>query len=227
MDGYLRIGLRSGVILLLAAGLSGCGGGNGPDGRTGRTTTGSTTSTSEGPFPTPTPEPTTTTTHAPEPTEDNPIIGLPSLPIGGDADTDSDDPARQCVDISWIPTTDANPVIPQGYAVEITGARFSAKGFEVIKSGCESSRPNCIGHVMRSGSDQCDLAVRALQDASPEVIVQVGLKGILYCPKSVGMKKCQKFADAVANEPGVTIELNPAPEPTTATDAGTATTSGD
>jgi hypothetical protein len=227
MDGYLRMGLRSGVVLLLAAGLSGCGGGNRPVGPTDTATT----TTSEGPFTTPTPEPTTTTT-VPEPTDDNPIISLPSLPVGGGpVDDTNDGPTRQCVDISWI--SDAQPDIPQGYALEVTGAIFSANGYQVIGSGCGSNSPNCIGYIMRTGKDSCSLAVRTLPDARPNVGAGVALKGILYCPRSVGMKQCQKFADAVAKEHG-TADLS---EPTagtdtetgtdTGTDTGTPTTSGD
>ena len=227
MDGYLPVALRSGVTLLLAAGLVGCGGGEnngGTDPDTETTTT--TTSTSEEEFPTPTTESTTPTTEDPTPTEDSRVLTLASLPIGGNPETDPDDPARQCVDISWIVTTDANPVIPQGYAVEITDAVFSAGGFEVVESGCGSSRPNCIGYIMRVGQDTCDLAVRALPDADPADTVEVGLKGILYCPKTVGLQRCQDFADAVADEPGATIELNDAPEPTTDTGTQTATDTG-
>ena len=237
MDRYLRRGLRSGVVLFLAAGLVGCGGGGGGNGGGDRdtetTTTASTapstttsTTASEEPFPTPTTETPTPTTESPGPTRDRPVLSLPRLPIGGDPETDGDDPARQCVDISWIPTTSANPVIPPGYAVEITDVVFSAAGFEVVESGCGSSRPNCVGHVIRAGPDTCDLAVRALPDADPWATVEVGLKGTLHCPESAGLTRCQEFADAVADEPGVTIELNQAPEPTTDTGTDTPTETG-
>lgn len=224
MDGCLHLGMRRGAALLLVAALTGCsGGGTGgsstTDGSTGSdTSTSSTSSMSSETFSTPTTEDVNPTTGQTGSNSATPIVSLPSLPIGGAAAPDPKDPSRQCVGISWIATTDANPVIPPGYAVEVTGARFSTKGYTVVTSGCGSDSPNCLGYVLRKGKDHCDLAVRTLPSASPDAGATVGLKGILYCPQSVGKKRCGDFAAAVAKEPGVAIELI---EPSAATDSGT------
>jgi hypothetical protein len=124
------------------------------------------------------------------------------------------------VGISWIVTTDAQPVIPAGYAVEVTKAVFSAPGYQVIRSGCGSGSPNCAGAVLRLGKDHCDLAVRTLPNARAGAGATVGLTGILYCPTHVGQQRCDQLAAAIAHEPGVTIGLI---EPE---DTGTGTTTG-
>ncbi|WP_347350974.1 hypothetical protein [Intrasporangium sp.] len=201
-------------IMFAAGALAGCAGP--PPPTSPPATTGSPVTS----FTTPPPEPTTTSspTTASSPGtrgDGGPIVSLPRLPIGGDAVTDEDDPALQCVAVSWIVTKSPYPDIPPGYAVEITGATFSGRGFEVVRGPCGSDAPACVGRIMRAGAIRCSLAVRARPDADPDVTVSVGLKGIAYCP-SAG-QRCRQFVDAVAREPGVTIRLNPPP--------GTATSS--
>lgn len=223
MDGYPRAVLRRGALLLLSALVAGCGALPGPTPQPEPLT--STAETTSETFTSPTTEDTTTTTADPDPDED-PIISLARLPIGG-VSTVGDDPTRQCVGVSWIVTTEANPVIPPGYAVEVRGAVFSAPGFAVVRGGCGTAKPNCLGHIMRVGRDTCDLAVRSLPTADPGVEVKVALTGTLYCPKRVGKAACQRFADAVAKEPGITIPLElPPPSTTTSSGGGTGTASG-
>ncbi|MDN5795927.1 MAG: hypothetical protein L0H79_09280, partial [Intrasporangium sp.] len=202
MNDQLRTALRSGMLLLaptvsLAAVLAGCAGPPPPP--SPQTFTSVTT------FSSPAPEPTTTA--SPTRTRDDvqPVaVSLPRLPIGGDSTTSEADAALQCVDVSWIVTKTDSPDIPPGYAVQVTGATFSDKGFEAVTGACEAAAPACVGRIMRTGSTRCSLAVRALPDADPEVTVRVGLEGTAYCPSGVG-DRCQRFADAVAREPGITI----------------------
>lgn len=223
MDGYPRAVLRTGGLLLLAALMAGCGAVPTPTPQPQPLTSGTQT------FTPPPIEPTTTTTSTQAPVDDDPVISLARLPIGGFATLDEDDPTRQCVEVSWIVNTDANPVIPSGYAVEVTRAVFSGPGFSVVAGGCGTTRPKCLGLIMRAGKDTCDLAVRAGPKAKPNVEVKVGLTGILYCPRKVGKTGCQKFADAVAKEPGVTIPLELPPPPGTSStgpQTGTGTAAG-
>jgi hypothetical protein len=217
MDRYLRLGLRFGVILLVAAGLGGCGGG----GNTPPVTTTS-SSSSEEPFPTPTTEDTSPTTQAPTPTNGTPIVALPRLPIGGASAPDANDPARQCVGVSWI-GADPQTALPPGYAAEITGALFSARGYQVIRAGCGSDSPNCVGYVMRPEKQQCDLAVRTLSTAQPGAGATVSLKGIVYCPQSVGRDRCAQFAEAMSKAPQLSIELIEPVSPETGTGSATDT----
>ena len=56
--------------------------------------------------------------------------------------------------------------------------------------------------------------MRALPGADPEAVVRVGLTGLLSCPADTGAETCERFAEAVAAEPGVTITLDPAPQST-------------
>jgi len=180
--------------------------------------------TPEETFSSPAPEPTQS---LPTPTGKGtvtPSLALPRLPIGGAAEADADE-RRQCVGISWIANVNGSDTFPAGYAVEITRAWFSDKGFEVIKSGCGS--PNCLGHIMRSGSSSCSLAVRALPGADPATSVSVGLKGIMYCPKSVGRTQCRRLIESLdKQQPQHAIPLLPAPEPTAPTDSGTTSETG-
>ena len=206
MDRYMRMGRRFGVVLLLAAGLTGCGPGGGGGGNNGGATTPDNSASSSEDFPTPTTENPSPTTDAPSPTNDTPIVALPKLPIGGASEADASDPTRQCVGISWI---GADPLtsLPPGYAAEITGALFTAPGYQVIGGGCGSDHPNCIGYVMRAGKQNCDLAVRTLSTAKPGAGARVSLKGIVYCPQSVGKQKCENFAVAMSKAPQLSIEL--------------------
>jgi len=207
MDRYMRMGRRFGVILVLAAGLTGCARGSGGAADNGAATTpdNSTSSSSED-FPTPTTENPSPTTDAPSPTNDDPIVALPKLPIGGGSGPDANDPSRQCVEISWI-GADPLPSLPPGYAAEITGALFTAPGYQVIHGGCGLDHPNCVGYVMRPEKQECDLAVRTLPQAKPGAGARVSLKGIVYCPQSVGKQKCANFADAMSKAPQLSIEL--------------------
>ncbi len=214
MDGSRAALSRWGAIILAVV-LGGCGAPLSPSGSSDGTP--ATSVFTDESFSSPPTEPATTTASGASAGSQTPAIRLPHLPVGGSAHTDTEDPRRQCVDVRWAITTNAGPDIRQGYAVEITGAVFSGKGFTAVKAGCASSRPNCLGHILRAGTVECDLAVRALPEADPQATVTVGLKGIVYCPQSVGADGCRRFADAVAKEPQITIPLDPAPDHDTAT----------
>jgi hypothetical protein len=203
--------------------LCGCAGPTPPENPADAPTTSATT---EETFSTPPPEPTAPVSTAPGEANGTPIIALPRLPIGGQATLDPD-AGRQCVEVSWIATVNGDDAFPAGYAVEITRAWFSDKGFEAIRSGCGHDPPNCLGHIMRTGSPSCRLAVRALPGADPAKSVSVGLKGIAYCPKSVGRTGCERFVDSLGSQqPQHLITLLPAPEQPTSTDSSTTPTTG-
>jgi len=177
-------------------------------------------------FSSPPPEPSVSESTATPDGDETPRLSLPRLPIGGAAAPDPDT-GRQCVEISWIATINGEQTFPSGYAVEITRAWFSDKGFEVVRSGCGHGPPNCLGHIVRSGSPTCALAVRALPRADPGRSVSVGLKGVAYCPNSVGRTGCQRFVESLGKQqPQHSIPLLPAPEQTPPTDSSTTPETG-
>ncbi len=206
---------------LVILGVCGCAGPASPEGSIAPVTS----VTAEETFSSPAPEPTESPSTPSGGGKVTPSLALPRLPIGGEAASADADDRRQCVDISWIATINGEDTIPAGHAVEITRAWFSDKGFEVIRSGC--GPPNCLGHIMRSGSSSCSLAVRALPGAEPGTNVSVGLRGIMHCPTSVGRTECRRLVESLdKQQPQHSIELLPVPEPTAPTDSGTTSQTG-
>lgn len=204
MDRCLFTAIRAGAAVLLAGVLTGCtSGGPGPP----TPSTSASTPSTEPTFPSATAENLAPTTEATTSGDTTPMVSLPGLPVGGASAPEASDNSRQCITFAWSGT----PEIPKGYAVEVVGAVFSAPGYEAIRASCEADGPHCIGYVMRAGSTNCNLVVRTLPTANPDVQARVGLKGILYCPKSIGATRCNGLAAAMAKAPGGAQLIGPQP----------------
>lgn len=209
------------VAALATVTACGCAGPESP----GEPVPSTTTVITEETFPSPPPEPTVTDSTAAPGGDETPRLALPRLPIGGVAVPDPDI-RHQCVEVSWIATVNGEQTFPSGYAVEITRAWFSAEGFEVVRSGCGEGSPNCLGHIIRTESPSCSLAVRALPGADPSSSVSVGLKGIVYCPRSVGRARCERFVESLGSQPQHSITLLSQPDQPGPTEATTVPGSG-
>lgn len=198
------------AFTLVACAASGGGGGSTSDGSS------SDQSTSEpGPEPEPTPEdPDPTTPASSSSSNGNPAISVARLPVGGGSELSEDDPALQCAEVSWI--VDNNGEIPRGTAVEITGVRFTPKVFEVVRGGCGSSQPNCVGYIFRSTAQRCDLLVRLVGTIPEETSPSVGFSGLVYCPRN-DSAACRQFVAALGDQQQISVQLTvpPAPEPGT------------
>lgn len=205
--------LQALLALLLASILVACAGSGGGGLATDSST--SDQSTSEpGPEPAPTPEDTDPTTPASSSSNSNPAISVARLPVGGGSALREDDPTLQCAEVSWIANN--NGEIPRGTAVEITSPLFTPNVFKVVRGGCGSSQPNCVGYIFRSTAQRCDLLVRLVgtipQDTSPSV----GFKGLVYCPRN-DSPTCRQFVAALGDQPQISVQLTvpPSPEPET------------
>ena len=214
MDTYRRRPLRALLAVLLACTvawtLAACassdGGGSGSD------TSSSDESTSEPPPTTEDPDPTTPASSSSS--NRNPAISVARLPVGGGSELREDDPTLQCAEVSWI--VDNNGEIPRGTAVELTDVLFTPDVFEVVRGGCGSDRPNCVGYIFRSTAQRCDLLVRLVGTIPEDTGPSVGFAGLVYCPRN-DSQSCQQFVAALGDQNQISVQLTvpPRPEPET------------
>jgi hypothetical protein len=139
---------------------------------------------------------------------DNPSISLPSLPIGGNTteSADPDVPNNQCVDVNWIVDEGSGATLKEGIQVVVTSAIFTPDLFDEADTGCDDSNPSCIGYEFTEDAQACTLAVKPLEGA--ELLDEnpfVALGGIVNC--QLDAEECQAFADAVATEQNLSIDL--------------------
>jgi len=197
--------------LLLAFTLVACagpggggGGGSTSDSRTSEESTSEPEPTSEGTDP--------TTASSSSSSNSNPAISVARLPVGGASELREDDPTLQCAEVSWI--VDNHGEIPRGTAVEITGTLFTPEVFEVVRGGCGTSRPNCVGYIFRSTAQRCDLLVRLVGTIPENTSPSVGFTGLAYCPRN-DSPACRRFVAALGDQQQISVQLTvpPSPEP--------------
>jgi hypothetical protein len=199
--------------LLLAFSLAACApGGGGDDGSTSDTTTSNDTTTEPAPEPEPTTEDPDPTTGSSSSSNGNPSISVARLPVGGGSELREDDPTLQCAEVSWI--VDNKGEIPRGTAVELTKVLFTPNVFKVVRGGCGTSQPNCIGYIFRSAAQRCDLLVRLVGTIPEGTSPSVGFAGLVYCPRN-DSPSCRDFVAALDDQPQISVQLTvpPPPEP--------------
>ncbi|TFV98204.1 hypothetical protein [Orlajensenia leifsoniae] len=158
-------------------------------------------------------EPTTATTGPPpdDGGDDGVAIELAQLPIGGVPTPDPADPARQCIDVSWIAQNADG--IPEGIAISVTGASFIPPIFDVV-DGCAGGAPPCLGYTFDATAQNCVLAVvanGAVFDPQAPDRPRVSLAGSAECdhPDS---EECSAFVAGVQADPNVAISLDFPPQ---------------
>ena len=202
------------LALLLTLTLPACGT---PGGGSGSDTSTSDQSTSEpAPEPEPSPEGSDPTTPASSSSNGNPAISVARLPVGGGSELRQDDRTLQCAQVSWIVSN--NGEIPRGTAVELTDVLFTPDVFEVVRGGCGSPQPNCVGYIFRSTAQRCDLLVRLVGTIPENTSPSVGFAGLVYCPRNES-QSCRQLVDALGDQPQISVQLTvpPPPEPETGT----------
>jgi hypothetical protein len=203
-----RAGLRALLAVFVAVSLVACGLGGGGGG-TGTSTTSSSTEPTTDPDPTTEdPDPTTSTSSR----NDNPAISVARLPVGGGSQLRDDDPTLQCAEVSWI-VDDGE--FPKGFAVEPTKILFTPKVFEVVRGGCGTDQPNCVGFIFRASAQRCDLLVRLVGEIPEGTGPSVGFAGLAYCPRNDSA--CRDFVASIKDQKQISVQLlvPPRPEPET------------
>ncbi|MET0784862.1 MAG: hypothetical protein ABWY53_11080 [Leifsonia flava] len=137
-------------------------------------------------------------------------IDLPQLPIGGPHGPDPAEPARQCVDVTWI--TQGGDTIPAGIAVTVTNASFTPPIFDVV-DGCAGGAPPCLGYTFDATAQNCVLAVVAngavFDTGGPDPTVS--LSGSAECDRP-DSEECSAFVAGVQADPNVAISLDFPPQ---------------
>ena len=197
------------LALLLALVLTGCPTPDGDGGSTSGTTSSSSTS-EPGPEPTPTTENPDPTTGSSSSSNSNPSISVARLPVGGGSELREDDPTLQCAEVSWIVDNDGE--IPRGTAVELPRVLFTPNVFQVVRGGCGTSQPNCIGYIFRSAAQRCDLLVRLVGTIPGGTSPSVGFAGLVYCPRN-DSPSCRDFVAALGDQPQISVQLTVPPPP--------------
>ncbi|MBK6872584.1 MAG: hypothetical protein IPG94_14800 [Kineosporiaceae bacterium] len=155
---------------------------------------------------------------APQPTRaGEPVLSLPSLPMGGDSADGSDGP-QQCVQVSWL----SSRVPPPGLRVRITGHAFSPDGpFSVGGSACAGRSPLCLSgfaftaNEIDNGRKSCYIPVQASGSGDPGSSVTLILSGEMPCPPSQ-LAACRTFELEVGNSSSQVSLSVPYPPETTA-----------
>lgn len=213
MDTCWRRPLSASCALLLAFAVAACApGGGGDGGSTSDTTTSTDTTTEPAPDPDPTTEDPDPTTGSSSSSNGNPSISVARLPVGGGSELREDDPTLQCAEVSWIVDNDGE--IPRGTAVELTRVLFTPNVFQVVRGGCGTSQPNCIGYIFRSAAQRCDLLVRLVGTIPEGTSPSVGFSGLVYCPRN-DSPSCRDFVAALGDQQQISVQLTvpPPPEP--------------
>jgi hypothetical protein len=206
--------LRTFLAVLLALSLAACAGPGGGGGGGSGSSTSDQSSSEPAPEPEPTAEGTDPTTAASSSSNGNPAISVARLPVGGGSELREDDPTLQCAEVSWI--VDNNGEIPRGLAVEITAPLFTPTVFQVVRGGCGTSQPNCVGYIFRSAAQRCDLLVRLVGTIPEDISPSVGFAGLVYCPHN-DSTTCRQFVAAMGHQQQISVQLTvpPLPEPGT------------
>jgi hypothetical protein len=203
---FLLAALVLAAFLLAACGAPASGP---PEPSTG---TASSVESSQEPEPEPSTESTEPTTPATSSRESNPAISVARLPVGGASQLRDDDPTLQCAEVSWI--VDNHGQIPRGTAVELTDVLFTPDVFEVVRGGCGTSQPNCVGYIFRSTAQRCDLLVRLVGTIPPDTGPSVGFAGLIYCPRN-DSPACRAFVAAMGDQQQISVQLSVPPSPET------------
>lgn len=214
---HLSLARAAGAVVAVATAwvLAGCGGPtSGPQEAPAGTSSSAQSSqeSSQEPEPEPTTEGTDPTTPASSSRESNPAISVARLPVGGASQLRDDDPTFQCAEVSWI--VDNNGQIPRGTAVELTDVLFKPDVFEVVRGGCGTSQPNCVGYIFRSTAQRCDLLVRLVGTIPENMEPSVGFAGLVYCPRN-DSPACRAFVAAMGDQQQISVQLNVPPSPET------------
>lgn len=200
------LGTALSMVVSCASGTNGAssttdarGGGSGAESTTAEVTTETfepptTEATTDDPSPSPGTDP-----------DPGPAISVARLPVGGQSDRSTTDPALRCARVSWIASEAGE--IPAGSAVEITSYVFEPDSFEALAGGCGAGVPDCWRYLFRPGQLRCDLLVRALAPVDEDAGPQVGMSGLLYCPDN-DSPACQRFLAAVAKEEQISVDLS-------------------
>ena len=210
---HLSLARAAGAVVAVAAAwvLAGCGAPtSGPQEAPAGTS--SSAQSSQEPEPEPTTEGTDPTTPASSSRESNPAISVARLPVGGASQLRDDDPTFQCAEVSWIVDNDGQ--IPRGTAVELTDVLFTPDVFEVVRGGCGTSQPNCVGYIFRSTAQRCDLLVRLVGTIPENTEPSVGFAGLVYCPRN-DSPACRAFVSALGDQQQISVQLNVPPSPET------------
>ena len=214
---HLSLARAAGAVVAVAAAwvLAGCGAPtSGPQEAPAGTSSSAQSSqeSSQEPEPEPTTEGTDPTTPSSSSREPNPAISVARLPVGGASQLRDDDPTFQCAEVSWI--VDNNGQIPRGTAVELTDVLFTPDVFEVVRGGCGTSQPNCVGYIFRSTAQRCDLLVRLVGTIPENTEPSVGFAGLVYCPRN-DSPACRAFVAAMGDQQQISVQLNVPPSPET------------
>ena len=201
--------LQALLALVLAFTLAACATPGGGDGSGSDRSSSDQSASEPGPEPEPTPEDTDPTT-ASSSSNSNPAISVARLPVGGGSELREDDPTLQCAEVSWI--VDNNGEIPRGIAVELTRVLFTPKVFQVVRGGCGSSQPNCVGYIFRSAAQRCDLLVRLVGTIPADTSPSVGFAGLVYCPHN-DSQSCRQFVAALGDQQQISVQLTVPPQP--------------
>jgi len=140
---------------------------------------------------------------SPQPTRrSDPVLSLPSLPIGGSATGDTQDAVQQCVQAAWL----TQVVPPTGIRVVPTAVSFAPAGaFRVGGSACAATPPACLGGsfaftavLIGQGRAQCYIPVRATGKGEGGSSVTVILRARTTCPLAQEAA-CRTFVEQVGN----------------------------
>ena len=212
-----QLGRRVLAAMAVAALLAGCGGGAKDSGNSTDSSVGTTTAqadTSDGSdFSSPAVE--GSGPESPPPRKDGgPSITVASLPVGGNADQDPENPLQQCASVNWLLGS-----LPSGVVVRLGDVSFDPSGiFQQGGSGCGSNQPVChAGTTWTKDGSSCSLPVTQLDESSAADVTLL-VPGKISCPSQV---VCDQLNGQLTGQTGLQIVLTAIPNGTPSPDAST------
>ena len=159
----------------------------------------------------------------PDPGGGGASVSLPSAPVGGQSEQPGDDPAFQCLGVSWLAGDDAT--IPDGASVALGDFSFDPAVFDVAESGCEDQGPHCSGFAFTASELSCSLPLQWNgTEFSPDVFeASANVAATATCDEE--SPECTEFLVAVTNQSASQLSVTLPPVDESTTEDGSETTS--
>lgn len=143
----------------------------------------------------------------PDPNGGTPSVSLPGLPVGGDPQISTEDPAVECAQVNWIVDEGSGAELDEGIAVTIDSVTPSPEYFGLADSGCTSLGPSCVGYAFDAANETCYVAVTLVGEAPefPDEGEQLTASGSATC---ASQEQCDAFAAAVAESEQIAASLD-------------------
>ncbi len=164
-----------------------------------------------------------------DPTDpDEPVVAVPTLPIGGGSFPLDGSPGVVCADVSWLWPDGNSPSIPEGVSIRVTDYVVDPEVFEPTADATCDGAPCLDGFVFTSDSLGCQVALLSLvpwtdEQQGEDAVLRLG--GEMTCPAEPCELEDVEGGDTEVTLEAPEVDTEPS-EATESTDSTASTESG-